>query len=796
MADDRVLAAQKWVNATYARVAGYTKCPENGRTGWATMYSLTRALQHELGIPTLSDSFGPTTLSKLSARGDIGSGEPNTNIRKIVQHALFCKGYPGGDGEGTYEGDTEESVSQLKANAGLGDSNGMVQPKLFKALLTMDAYVLLAGGSEKVREIQQWLNGRYFKKSTFYVGPCDGIYSRDVQTALMKAIQYELGIPEDQVTGNFGEGTKTGLKGHVLSPGNSGVFVQLFSAACVFNEPVYTGTATYITSFKSSFDSALTTFVREFQKFSNLPASGIGDFATWAQLLVSTGDPDRKVNGCDTRFTITPAIGRDLYNSGHRYVGRYIYQPPNSIDKYLKPGELENIFKAGLNVFPIFQDNGRRLADFTYTAGYQHGLKAHERATSYGFNRGTVIYFAVDYDATSEEIASNIVPYFNGISSALSSKGKRYIHGVYGSRNVCSKVTKETYARYSFVSGMSWGFSGNLGFPMPTNWSFTQIKEISKIPSSDGPYDLDKDAHREGSDEGQNSVNKTASPADGFISYIEMLYGLAKSYGKGDPDRLVMEYVRNREYGDLTWWALIGDPDQGFIDYADEHGAYVYEEFKDPFTGHPLGAEHMLATANAHYVKQQPSSATRGGAGDVGGWAGDIFTLYGEWRRDHESYPSGYDYCQAKLGKIGVDSTFGFGDLVEDADGYLIAEQVRRKKTIVQAVRHQYAETGGVTRFKDYFTQRFGGSVATATDLARYMLTMEIDPTISLGREYLISKNAGGNGAVLMPWMLPADKLTEFCKGFADTLQARAGQESRLRARYLKNQKENTVRSR
>lgn len=56
--DVKVLQAQKWVNSTYAAVSGYQKCPETGMTGWSTMYSLTRALQHELGIATLSDSFG------------------------------------------------------------------------------------------------------------------------------------------------------------------------------------------------------------------------------------------------------------------------------------------------------------------------------------------------------------------------------------------------------------------------------------------------------------------------------------------------------------------------------------------------------------------------------------------------------------------------------------------------------------------------------------------------------------------------------------------------------------------
>src|SRR5689334_14669499 len=91
MVDEMVLQAQKWVNATYKSVAGYNAVTEDGKTGWNTMYSLTRALQHELGIAVLSNAFGPTTLSTLAARGDIKVGESNKNIVKIIQCGLWCK---------------------------------------------------------------------------------------------------------------------------------------------------------------------------------------------------------------------------------------------------------------------------------------------------------------------------------------------------------------------------------------------------------------------------------------------------------------------------------------------------------------------------------------------------------------------------------------------------------------------------------------------------------------------------------------------------------------------------------
>src|SRR5262245_46125877 len=91
-----VLEGQRWVNETYGAVAGYQPCAEDGLTGWNTMYSLTMGLQHELGISPLAAAFGPTTLDRLTARGDIGLSETNVNIINIIRYALWSKGYTGG----------------------------------------------------------------------------------------------------------------------------------------------------------------------------------------------------------------------------------------------------------------------------------------------------------------------------------------------------------------------------------------------------------------------------------------------------------------------------------------------------------------------------------------------------------------------------------------------------------------------------------------------------------------------------------------------------------------------------
>ncbi|MFD8262581.1 hypothetical protein ACFV19_27525 [Streptomyces griseoluteus] len=196
-----------------------------------------------------------------------------------------------------------------------------------------------------------------------------------------------------------------------------------------------------------------------------------------------------------------------------------------------------------------------------------------------------------------------------------------------------------------------------------------------------------------------------------------------------------------------------------------------------------------MATAIAHYLKKQPADLTNAGAGDVGGWGGDLMTLYGEWRRDSDSYPSGSAYVDAKFARIGVDSTFAYGDLLEDADGYLIAERVRGNKNIVEAVTDHYRGTGGLSRFRDYYYQRFGGTVGVASDTARMMLITEKDPVITLGRNTLIWGIAGY--ATLLPAMLPNDQLTSFVDAFGASLDSRARLEAGMRATLRANQKRN-----
>ncbi|WP_040207101.1 glycoside hydrolase domain-containing protein [Neobacillus jeddahensis] len=502
--DEMVLTVQNWLNATYTGKPGYNPVNPSGKTGWETMYGLTRALQIELGIATPADSVGPTTLQYLTNLGPISmNSNTKTNIVLIIQGGMYCKGYNPGGFTGVFGSGTQSGIASMQSNLGIQNPDGVVTPKLFKALLNMDAYVLLEGGNPKIRSIQQWLNNKYIKRQNFFYMPCDGFYSRDVQKSLVYGIQYEEGLDDATANGNFGPTTQRLIPTlNVNDVDGNHSFIHLFQAAMIFNN--------FDVSFDGIFNTTLSNTVKGFQKFCMLPQTGIGDFQTWASLLQSTGDPTRKGTACDCITEVTPARAQTLKNAGYTTVGRYLTNASaTGLNKKIQPGELENIFAAGLSVFPIYQTYGGDATYFNRRQGASDATAAYIAAEKYGFKEGTTIYFSVDFDVLGDEITNNILPHFSAIKSEFASMGGKFKVGIYGPRAVGIRAHEAGYAEYTFVSGMSTGFSGNLGYPLPPNWSFDQISTIT-VGTGVGSIQIDNNINS-GRDSGQFSVSPSPS---------------------------------------------------------------------------------------------------------------------------------------------------------------------------------------------------------------------------------------------------------------------------------------------
>ena len=285
MTDQMVLQTQQWLNKTYGNDPRFKKINPDGRTGWPTIYALTRALQIELGIQSTADNFGPSTQRLFKQRYPNGvrqqavADKSTSNVYSIIQGALWCKGYSTGGNisQHFYDG-TGSAIRKLKADMGIeGDSS--VDVEIMGALLSMKQFVLLAsyGGIDSVRRAQQFINKAYRP----YTGiiPTDGLYGREMNTALIQVLQSLEGFSPSEATGNFGNGTRSRLKtitANNASSNESWVWLASTALACngIGGGPTFVWTSTFAN------------IVKAFQERYAIAVTGSIDSTTWMSLTV------------------------------------------------------------------------------------------------------------------------------------------------------------------------------------------------------------------------------------------------------------------------------------------------------------------------------------------------------------------------------------------------------------------------------------------------------------------------------------------------------------------------------
>lgn len=267
--------------------------------------------------------------------------------------------------------------------------------------------------------------------------------------------------------------------------------------------------------------------------------------------------------------------------------------------------------------------------------------------------------------------------------------------------------------------------------------------------------------------------NVSSTESNPFASYISTVYDVAVDYTAKDSERpanqLVMEFLRHETYNDFQWKALIGGVDDDWIEYAEKKGLKPMATFPDPtYTSEAVETDHLFATMNGVYLKGA-TAAPGYNRGDVAGWLGDLFTFYGEWRDDNVK--DGFEYCVDNLAKPGDSSTFKLLDMIEDADGYNIATELKADPdlSIADVIEDYYGTGGGyLTRFSDFYMGRFGGDTETAKEIVCNGMVPGDDVLINAGRTALIYKTAGVFEK--LPFWLSDDELGGFCEGFVDVL--------------------------
>jgi peptidoglycan hydrolase-like protein with peptidoglycan-binding domain len=697
-------------------------------TGWQTIYALRRALQAELGLTPVTSGFGPQTTAAFNTKvgriTEYSQGTPN--ILRILSGSLWCKGYQGLYGQSAVSFENlAASVLAVRTDLGINDGLLCVDVKLMSSLLSMDAYTQVAQGKSSVRSVQQWLNRTYSARADFGLIPCDGVYSRQVQQAMMFALQYEMGMADGVANGFFGPGTKDGLRTKAVvgsgSSDSSRHFVRLFQASLRFNS--------VDAPFDGVFASSTVDAVNKFQSFMEIPTTGRGDYTTWCNLLVSCGDTTAATKGFDTSTRLLGGRAQGARALGYTHVGRYTV---GSGEKPITAPELDLLRAAGLRLFPIHQINNNAATYTTYAEGKKQGIQALERCRMLGLPADSVVYFAIDFDPDGDLIAVSVMDYFRGVNDGLNSvKTNTYKAGVYGTRNVCTQVINAGKAVGAFVSGMSTGYSGNMGFPMPTQWHYNQVIEVSEpLGGVATPVDHDRVSSRAPAIDLSQVVSPPierdgSATTTGFDALFEWfvraeiacesaLSDIGLDTRANGVSEWVLDWIRKPTYWGQAasgMW-LVYTPNADSTTMLKNARAVVAQALgamdpPKPVTGRD--AAHWAVTCLGYRGwGVVPKSVNDYTLGDLGGWLLDLLQAFGTWQTTYSNTPLA-SWLAANLGTDA--STFGMRDVVADVDACLMESAWKAKPAVLYSTHmRDILRLTPAQRISKFYSDRFGRS--------------------------------------------------------------------------------------
>lgn len=187
--------------------------------------------------------------------------------------------------------------------------------------------------------------------------------------------------------------------------------------------------------------------------------------------------------GCDTATTVTAARLQTLKNNNYTFVGRYI-----AGTYAITASEKTTITGGGLYIVSLFEKGSPTSSSyFTTSKGTSDANDAIAAASAIGQPSNTPIYFAVDYDASDNDISGPIKNYLQAVKAAFTAQGNTYKLGLYGSGAVLSYY-ENTYT-FTWMAGST----GWRGYNTYTGYKLKQYDNNTTIGSGTGSIKIDKD---------------------------------------------------------------------------------------------------------------------------------------------------------------------------------------------------------------------------------------------------------------------------------------------------------------
>ena len=191
----------------------------------------------------------------------------------------------------------------------------------------------------------------------------------------------------------------------------------------------------------------------------------------------------------------TSQNSRDLVacmrDKGITAIGRY-YTKRRTNKKILTKDEAQSLSRAGIKIWPVYQNRHRQRADFSSTIGKREANDALDYAKSVIKQpAGSAIYFSADFDASQAILDGAIRPHFEAIKAAFAAAGNPYRIGVYSSGLVCKSLLDDRLVQLTWLSQSS-GFTGTAAFKRSRRWNILQSLGVANFCGFDDKIDPDE----------------------------------------------------------------------------------------------------------------------------------------------------------------------------------------------------------------------------------------------------------------------------------------------------------------
>jgi hypothetical protein len=151
----------------------------------------------------------------------------------------------------------------------------------------------------------------------------------------------------------------------------------------------------------------------------------------------------------------------ELKSEGYSIIGRYISGTVGGTqNKALSLEEINLLWKNDFQIFLIFQEGASNKPQYFQdeSAGERDGNKINKAMENLKIPKNNIVFVAIDCDMYEEDFRNYVVPYMDKINKIVTN----YRIGVYCSRQGCQILKEKNLTTGFFISGSSYGFSGNM----------------------------------------------------------------------------------------------------------------------------------------------------------------------------------------------------------------------------------------------------------------------------------------------------------------------------------------------